>query len=45
VDKIKFCAWAQIESFADIRRTEFQKAKNAILAKGKQATKEEKANG
>ena len=45
VDKIKFCEWAKIEAFSEIRRTEFQKAKNAILAKGKQAAKEEKANG
>lgn len=35
VDKIKFCAWAKVESFADIRRTDFQKARGAILAKGK----------
>jgi hypothetical protein len=35
VDKIKFCEWAKVESFAEIRRTNFQKAKNAILAKGK----------
>jgi len=35
VDKIKFCEWAKVESFAEIRRADFQKAKNAILAKGK----------
>jgi hypothetical protein len=45
VDKIKFCEWAKIESFSEIRRTEFQKAKNAILAKGKQAAKTEQDNG
>jgi len=37
VDKIKFCEWAKVDSFTDIRRADFQKAKNAILAKGKQA--------
>jgi hypothetical protein len=41
VDKIKFCEWAKIEAFSEIRRTEFQKAKNAILAKGKQAAKKD----
>lgn len=45
VDKIKFCEWASVESFADIRRADFQKAKNAILAKGKQAQKKEQADG
>ena len=45
VDKIKFCEWAKIEAFSEIRRTEFQKAKNAILAKGRQAQKKEQDNG
>lgn len=45
VDKIKFCEWAEIEAFSEIRRADFQKAKNAILAKGKQATKKEQADG
>lgn len=41
VDKAGFCKWAQIESFSDIRVTDFQKAKSAILAKGKKATKKD----
>lgn len=35
VDKARFCEWAKVESLAEIRRADFQKAKNAILAKGK----------
>lgn len=45
VEKAKFCQWAQVESFADIRRADFFKAKNAILAKQKQAAKKEQADG
>lgn len=35
VDKARFCEWAGVESFADIRAKDFRKAKNALLAKGK----------
>jgi len=39
VEKPKFCEWAKIEAYSEIRRADFQKAKNAILAKGKRAEK------
>jgi hypothetical protein len=45
VDKIKFCKWAEIEAFSEIRSADFHKAKNAILARGKQAAKKEQADG
>lgn len=32
-DKAKFCAWAKIESFAEIRKCKFAEAKKAIEAK------------
>lgn len=35
VDKAKFCRWAKIECFSDILAKDFEKAKQAILAKRK----------
>lgn len=35
VDKAKFCTWAEVDSFAAIRRHDFFKAKSALLQKGK----------
>lgn len=36
VDVEKFCKWAGIDDLSGIQKTDYQKAKNAILAKGKQ---------
>lgn len=38
-DKARFCRYYQIDSFADILASQFEAAKKALAAKGKQQNK------